>query len=304
MTLIFNPFTLEAQTQFETFSHLRPIYISEGQFLNQYLWSNYYATKYTVTERYFAFLMNISNAPATMMPYCKKEDLIDSFFEIKEYFNHVLDCPLKLYLSDQFCLDELMTSKQFQKNFCITKFRDGFDYMYDAEKLRTLSGRAYHKKKNLFNSFQKRYHGRYSYRTLDHSNIDEILFFYENWMTNRSETSREDALNGEHDGLLRLFQNLDQIPLSMAGVYIDNQLEAFTVGSYRSDIRCAFIHIEKANASIQGLYNYINQQFITHSFPDAQLVNREDDLGEDGLRKAKLSYNPIRLETKYHIFEI
>jgi hypothetical protein len=63
----------------------------------------------------------------------------------------------------------------------------------------------------------------------------------------------------------------------------------------------ATIHVEKADVRFNGLYNYINQQFILHEFPEAQLINREDDLGQENLRQAKLSYRPLRLEEKFTI---
>ncbi len=87
----------------------------------------------------------------------------------------------------------------------------------------------------------------------------------------------------------------------MGGVRIDGELKAYTIGSYIPSIQCAIVHIEKADVNYKGLYNYINQQFIIHEFPDAVVVNREDDLGQENLRQAKLSYRPVRLEEKYTI---
>ena len=66
----------------------------------------------------------------------------------------------------------------------------------------------------------------------------------------------------------------------------------------------ALVHIEKANQEIRGLYQFINQQFILNEFPDSKFVNREEDLGIAGLRKAKLSYHPLRFVEKYSVNEI
>lgn len=65
----------------------------------------------------------------------------------------------------------------------------------------------------------------------------------------------------------------------------------------------ALIHIEKANPEIRGLYPYINQQFLVHEFPDVEFVNREEDMGIEGLRKAKLSYHPCKFVEKYTVRE-
>ena len=87
----------------------------------------------------------------------------------------------------------------------------------------------------------------------------------------------------------------------MAGVYIDGELKAFTVGSLNERENMAVIHIEKADPEINGLYQFINQQFLVHEFPDVALVNREDDVGMPGLRKAKMSYYPVDFARKYSV---
>lgn len=74
-----------------------------------------------------------------------------------------------------------------------------------------------------------------------------------------------------------------------------------SIGSLINDDDEAVIHVEKANSNIRGLYPFINQTFLNEVFPNVSLVNREDDLGVEGLRKAKMSYGPLRLEHKYTI---
>ena len=79
-------------------------------------------------------------------------------------------------------------------------------------------------------------------------------------------------------------------------------MEAFTIGENINE-NMAVIHIEKANPEIRGLYPYINQQFLVHEFKDVEFVNREEDLGIEGLRKAKLSYHPCKFVEKYTVME-
>ena len=90
----------------------------------------------------------------------------------------------------------------------------------------------------------------------------------------------------------------------MGGVYIDGQLEAFTIGSYNPVEHMAVIHIEKANPEINGLYQFINQQFLIEEFPEAEWVNREDDMGLEGLRKAKMTYYPADYARKYLVEQL
>ena len=124
----------------------------------------------------------------------------------------------------------------------------------------------------------------------------------EEWRQNKVDANAMDAsLDYEVAGIHDILKNCSSLRVPMAGVYVDKKLEAFTIGSLNELENMAVIHIEKANQSIKGLYQFINQQFLIHEFPDAALVNREDDLGMEGLRKAKMSYNPIGFARKYSV---
>lgn len=303
MNYSFNKLTVDSAEVINQYASLRPILTSEGQFMNQFIWAGFYNTEYYHDDKCLFFKMNISNEIATMMPYCKEEDIIESFFKVKDYFNTVLNQPLKMYIVDDLFLNTLKTSERFLEEFDVTEERDCFDYIYDADKLKTLSGKAYHKKKNHLNSFLKEYAGRFEYRTLCCSYIDEIKAFHNEWLESRNVTERLDSIEGEEDGVLRIFENCSLLDCKMGGVFVDGKLEAYSIGSYTPHMECAFIHVEKGSLHMKGIYNYINQQFLIHEFPDAKLVNREDDLGQEGLRKAKLSYRPIKLEAKYNLIE-
>jgi Uncharacterized conserved protein len=299
----FNPLTAESLTEITKYGALRNIYTSEGQFTNQFIWAGYYKTQYHVNDKYLFYLMEINNQKSTMMPYCKTEDIIPAFFEIKDYFNQELHLPLKMYIVDDLVVETLKTSERFLAEFDMSEDRDCFDYIYEAQKLKTLSGKALHKKKNHLNSFLKEYDGRFEYRRLCCSDMDEIQAFHRRWIDERKIEGRVNLIANEEEGIDRIFQNCSHLNCRLGGVYIDGKLESYTVGSYAPHLKCAFIHVEKANLEFNGLYNYINQQFLINEFPEAEIVNREDDLGQEGLRKAKLSYKPLRLEKKTNIFQ-
>jgi hypothetical protein len=110
-----------------------------------------------------------------------------------------------------------------------------------------------------------------------------------------------DTLLYEKNGLLEVLRNCDKVTFRIGGIFIDENLEAFSIGSYNTREKMAVISIEKGNSDIPGIYQVINQQFLLHSFGDAILVNREDDLGIEGLRQAKESYNPIGYARKYKV---
>lgn len=285
------------------YSALRPIYISEGQFLNQYIWADFYDTKYIAKDSYLFFLMTINGNSVAMMPYCKQEDIESAFWETKDYFNNELGIPMNLHLADTNFIETMKQSVRFLEEFTIEEDRDSFDYIYEAEKLRTLPGRDYSKKRNHLNAFLKEYEGRFEYRSLSCANTDEIRDFHMRWLDDRGISDNSNFITSEETGVFRIFENCFLLDSKIGGVYIDNKLEAYSIGCYNPATKYAYIHIEKANPEIRGLYNYINQQFLIHEFPEAEFVNREDDLGQEGLRKAKMTYRPAYLAEKYIIRE-
>lgn len=302
----FKKLTAESFPIINQYVNLRPTYIAERQFVNQYIWSGFYDTTYATNEKALFYKIKAYGDDGCFMPFCKSEDMLSSFLEIKDYFNNELKKPLKMYLADETFVQALKEDPEISDSFEFIEYRDGFDYIYEAEKLRSLSGRKMHKKKNHLNNFLRNYEGRYEYKRLCCSNMDEVKAFHYEWLENREITAsnnKNNSIDQEEEGILRLMSHCSEIEYRCGGVYIDGKLMAYSIGSYDPSIQCAFIHIEKANSEINGLYNFINQQFLLNEFPEAQFVNREDDLGQEGLRKAKLSYNPLRLEAKYHIIQ-
>nr|MBP9500495.1 DUF2156 domain-containing protein [Acetoanaerobium sp.] len=101
----------------------------------------------------------------------------------------------------------------------------------------------------------------------------------------------------------KVFKNYPKLTeTKVGGIYIDNNLEAFTFGELLNP-DTVVVHVEKANPEIRGLYTAINKLFLENEFPDVEFVNREEDLGLEGLRQAKLSYKPIKLVEKYTLIE-
>ena len=301
MNMTFNQFTAYDEERLNKYASLRPIYISERQFINQFIWENYYNTTYYCNNKYLIYVSNRDGNMIPMMPFCKLEDIPDVFTEIKDYWNNDLNLPLNMYFLDKPFIESLKANPSFEEEFEIIDDRDSYDYIYDAEQLKALKGKKFHKKRNHLNRFLRTYKGRYEYKTINCNNIEEVDAFFQIWLNNRGYEDIQDTIQSEDIGVREVFQNCNELDCKLGSVYVDDVLQAFTIGTYDPSIECAFIHTEKANTQITGLYNFINQQFLINAFPDAKLVNREDDLGQPGLRKSKLSYRPIRLEEKYFI---
>ena len=121
--------------------------------------------------------------------------------------------------------------------------------------------------------------------------------------TAAGSTNRSTALEAELLGLKLISDHSDEMPFKAGCIKIDGKIEAVTIGSFNKLEKMAIISVEKGNPDIDGIYQVINQQFLIHEFPDAVIVNREDDVGLPGLRQAKESYNPIGYARKYMVLQ-
>lgn len=303
MNLNFKPVEAEDLEKLNPFFCKRPNKTCDSVFLDSFIWREYYNVRYAVSDnKAILWLMDLDGKTGSAMPICSEEDLEYYFWKLVEYFNTELKAPLYINLADEEAVEQLGL-KNMPDKFKITEQVDLKDYLYDGNAMRTLSGKKLHKKKNHLNAFKREYEGRYEYRRLCCSDRGDVWKFLDRWREEKSEEV-EEHLDYEVRGIHEILKNCSLLNVRMSGVYIDGHLEAFTIGSYNPLEQMAVIHIEKANPEIRGLYQFINQQFLIEEFPEAVLINREDDLGLEGLRKAKLSYNPIDYARKYQVEQI
>jgi hypothetical protein len=175
--------------------------------------------------------------------------------------------------------------------------REHFDYLYRTTDLIHLEGRNYHSKRNFINTFNQNY--QYQYQDIKPENVQDCLNFQEEWCT-RHRCAEDMGLLGEWSAVRRALENLDSLKLTGGVIIIDDKVQAFALGEMLNH-ETAVVHIEKANPELRGLYAVINQQFCEHAWVDIPFINREQDLGEEGLRQAKLSYHPFKLIEKFTV---
>lgn len=300
MNLVFKKVDAHDIDKLTPYFNLRSNKTCDSVFLDSFLWREYYNVRYAVVEgKALLWLMSMDGEEHSAMPMCREEDLPVYYNMMVDYFNQVLKKPFKIYLADAEAVEYLNLDPE---RFQVTEQEDLKDYLYDAQALRTLAGKKLHKKKNHLNGFLREYEGRFEYRALCCSDRYDVWNFLTKWRDKKGEEV-EEHLDYEVEGIHEILKNCSALCVRMGGVYIDGGLEAFTIGSFNDKEKMAVIHIEKANPEIHGLYQFINQQFLIHEFPEAELVNREDDLGLEGLRKAKMSYNPIGFARKYLVLQ-
>ena len=301
VNLEFKEITVEDSPVMLPYYNMRKNNTCDSVFLESFIWKEFYNVRYAIwEEKALLWLMEYNGKCFSAMPLCKEGDLPGAFQAIQKYFNEELGYPLVINLADEYAVKYLDLPKD---KYFVKEQEDSRDYLYLGESLRKLSGKKLHKKKNRLNLFLRQYEGRFEYRTLGCDDKDDMWKFLDRWRIQKGE-DQEEHLDYEVRGIHDILRNCCELNIHMGGIYVDGRLEAFSVGSYNKIEDMAVIHIEKANPEIPGLYQAINQMFLLHEFPDVQWVNREDDMGLEGLRKAKMSYNPADFARKYLVEQL
>ncbi len=185
--------------------------------------------------------------------------------------------------------------KFFGQRLIYKEQRDYFDYVYFSDKLATLSGRRLHSKKNHVNSFMKRYN--YTFSVIDESNLQACLHFSHKWFMDNQSTQRLEAERQVIDTAFRHYKALG----FLGGVLkVDGRIVAYCLGERMYDGETFCVHFEKADKDFPTAYAAVNKLFAELLVNEYKYINREDDSGVEGLRKAKTSYQPEALVKKYY----
>ncbi len=265
----------------------------ERTFTNVYLWARFYDVTFAVVEDSLVFKSENEEGCSFAYPAGEPEQVRRAIEVLIEY-SRERNVPFKMYnvTPDNYACIEQWYPGRFQ----IEYNEDVADYVYESEKLATLSGKKLHSKRNHINKFKTVYEGRWSYEPITGENLEECFQMALKW---RNENGCEDDEEKNAEicvtlNSLRLFEELELV----GGVLkVDGEIAAFTIGEPICEDTFV-VHIEKAFADIDGAYTMINQQFVQHACKDYRYVNREEDTGAEGLRKAKRSYKPVFMVEK------
>lgn len=183
----------------------------------------------------------------------------------------------------------------YGKYYDIYESRNEFDYIYNSSDLINLSGKKYHSKRNHISAFSKQFDWRYEDITAD--NIDKVRLCAEIWYA-QSKDRMDDELKTEMRGVSLMLDNMDALDIKGGAIVIDDRVVAFTLGSAINQ-NIYNIHIEKAISGYEAAYTAVNREFAARNAQGYKYINREDDLGIEGLRRSKLSYKPEIILPKY-----
>lgn len=187
----------------------------------------------------------------------------------------------------------------FPGTFEFTEDRDNEDYIYSVEALANLSGKKYHGKRNHCSYFEKNFN--WSYEPMNGENAMECLEFSRNWMAQNPD-KLDSGTDREFKAIERVMPNFEALEFTGGLLRVEGNIVAYTFGEPINDqVFCC--HVEKADSNLRGTYPMINREFARNSISGYKFVNREEDMGIEGLRKAKLSYHPVELLVKYRAVE-
>lgn len=189
----------------------------------------------------------------------------------------------------------------FPGRFTFEETRDHFDYIYESEKLITLSGKKLHSKRNFINRFQAEHEGGWSFEAITPENIAECWSMNTRWCE-QNGCGEDPSLMEELCAVRNCFENFSALGLRGGLLRVDGRVVAYTMG-LPLNADTFIVHIEKAFSDVAGAYPMINREFAAHNCADFKYINREDDVGDEGLRRAKLSYKPAILLEKFIVTE-
>ena len=190
-----------------------------------------------------------------------------------------------------------MLKEAFLGKFTYELDDDTFDYIYSTEKMANLVGKKYHAKRNHINNFKKN-NPDWQFEEININNIPDCISFHTDWIRDKDTDSDDSDYSFEFEAVLCAFEHFERLNLKGGFIRVNGKVIAYTLGEEQSE-KCFVSHFEKAHADIQGAYAIINQEFTKNCLATYTYVNREEDLGIDGLRKAKQSYYPEILLEKH-----
>ena len=259
---------------------------SELSFLNLYLFRHTYHYEFSLVEGMFIIKGRYKNEPFIITP-CKTfyTEVVMKF--LSEGFRW--SCITDEFLNEN---GDLIAQSKL-KDFVITEDRNNFDYVYLASSLATLEGKDLHKKKTHINKFEKTYPNLKVF-PLTSSTANDAFEILQQWREGRSE----DADYQEAKEVLTL---LDDERFCMRGIilYVDQMPVGWSIAEIFKERKMAVVLFEKALDEYKGSFQYINYALASHLKDAVKLINREQDLGNEGLRQAKMTYRPLFFIKKY-----
>lgn len=288
MTLRFEPISLDRQADYLAILAQCPQIASDYSFLNLWAWSEEYGLHWAWNEDLVWIRQSRPDevlwAPVGLWDAVDWQSRLQTNTHVHSVFTRVPEILANLWR------ERLAQTVQIEEE------RGNWDYLYRVADLIELTGKRYHKKKNLVNQFNRKYD--YTYLPFGAGMVEQAMAMQTDWCTWR-DCESSDILSAENRAIFKILKEWRQLAGLFGGaLMVEDSMVAYTVAEpLTSDM--LLIHFEKGDTQYKGIYQAINQMFLANSAADYTFVNREQDLNDEGLRKAKLSYHPVDYQRKY-----
>lgn len=291
----FKNFELKDKKLIESYTKPWNIGCSDLSFANLFIWGADGKMQYVIDDDVLYIKLNFKSFPEFFWPPIPKKGSKHDYRELVcrafEYLENKNIVPVIRNIWEPF--------KEIIEKSCpeldIEPAEIAWDYVYSREKLATLKGKKLHGKRNHINKFMQE-NPDWEYKKLVPSMYEDCIAVYDGWK--ESKDLSEDEFANERRSVVLALTNMEELGLTGGAILLDGKIKAFTVGERLND-DMQLIHIEKADSEINGLFPMINQQYVLHECADVQYINREEDIGVEGMRKAKRSYYPDFMVKKY-----
>ena len=267
---------------------------------NLVMWARFMDYRYAIEEETLFISCKSQNdmKSEAFLPPIGKMELKEAVAILKEYCENT-GKELRLTAVPQEFVEEL---RNILPHFECEELENWSDYVYDIQKLATLQGKALNKKRNRYNKFITE-QPAYTYNRCTADDITDVVKFL---ASNREcQHNREDNMRCyEHWQCMATVRNLLKYEQPAGVLRIDGRITAFTLGEVFNDT--LFVHIEKADHNIAGASEAINRLFVNDilaEHPELVYANREEDLGDPGLRQVKRAYNPVMMVQRYEMYQ-
>lgn len=281
----FKDITIEDKDIIQLYTLNSPRMNCDLSFSNLFSWRFLYKTQYTIIDDFLILRFYADGELSYMMPIgrgCPENVLKKMILDAESMQQPFQLLGVCVWMKED--LNKVMPGK-----FIYTSDRDYADYIYLREDLVNLKGKKYQSKRNHINKFRKTYLN-YRYTALTTKLIPACMELEAKWCRDNNCYEQE-TLVAERKSLTCAFNNFDALGLSGGVLFVEDEIIAFTYGMPVNQ-QTFDVSIEKADTSIDGAYTMINHEFAKHIPEQYIYINREEDLGLEGLRKAKLSYHP------------
>lgn len=292
----FKCLTLEDNEIINKFVDKGSIQSYEYLFSSLYMWRKLDSVKYAIIDETLVIeKMEEGKGTFYAKPLMyKKENLVKLVEILMERNENYTDRDYLFGDVDQNFINDLKKYTDYKIE--VKEDVDDFEYVYKTEDLIELRGKKYHGKKNHVNTFEKTYN--YEIKTITTEDVvNDCLELLHRWHE-EVLTTIDKEMCMEIDAIKDIFVELQYLNLESIAVYVEGKLAGFSVGERVND-KLAVIHIERGELEYKGVYSFINRKFLMEYFSDTEYVNRQEDTGNEGLRKAKESYHPAEMVKKY-----